>query len=30
MGQRDCFKCFLTKTGVVVGWKRWAKKWQHR
>jgi len=22
--------CFLTKTGVLVDWKRWSKNWKHR
>jgi len=29
MEQRHCLKCFLTKTGVLVDWKRWSKNWQH-
>jgi len=30
MEQSDCLNCFLTKTEVLMDWKRWCKKWQHR
>jgi len=26
MEQSDCLNCFLTKTEVVMHWKRWSKK----
>jgi len=30
MEQSDCLNCFLTKTEVLMNWKRWSKNWQHR
>jgi len=31
MEQSDCSNSFLTKTGVLMHWKRWStKNWQHR
>jgi len=29
-GTKRLLKCFLTKTGVLVDWKRWSKNWKHR
>jgi len=29
-GAKQLLKYFLTKTGVLVDWKRWSKNWQHR
>jgi len=29
MEENDYLKCFLTKTGVLLDWKRWSKNWQH-
>jgi len=26
MAQSDCSNCFLTKTEVLMHWKRWSKK----
>jgi len=26
MEQSDCLNCFLTKTEVLMDWKRWSKK----
>jgi len=30
MEQSNCLNCFLTETEVLMDWKRWSKKWQHR
>jgi len=29
-GAKRLLICFLTKTGVLMDWKRWSKNWQHR